>query len=335
MISMLPRGLASLLALVPARMVKKVLTSAGLPDDAIPYHGTVRCRKGRQTPIGAPCRSASHRGTQLWALGAAALSFALAMTADPAYAQTSSGQTPASAGPVDRALIDDLVVANHILYDQGVLDGFGHVSIRHPGNPSRFLMSRSLAPALVSADDIMEYDLDGNPVDARGRASFLERFIHAEVYRARPDVNSVIHSHSPAVIPFGVTQVPLRPLFHMPSFLSPNVPIFEIRRAGGMTNMLVGNSQLGKALAGTLGDRPVVLMRGHGNVVVAPMLSLAVFRAIYTEVNARIETQAITLGGPITFLEPEEAEKTTQTINQVHLRAWELWKRDALAKRAK
>ena len=236
---------------------------------------------------------------------------------------------------MDRALIDDLVAANHILTDQGVLDGFGHVSIRHPANPSRFLMSRSLAPALVSADDIMEYDLDGNPVDARGRASFLERFIHGEIYRARPDVNSVIHSHSPAVIPFGVTQVPLRPLFHMPSFLSPRVPIFEIRRAGGMTNMLVGNSQLGKALAETLGDRPVVLMRGHGNVVVAPMLSLAVFRAIYTEVNARIETQAIMLGGPITFLEPEEAEKATQTNTQVHLRAWELWKRDALAKRAK
>src|SRR5262249_19794728 len=155
----------------------------------------------------------------------------------------------ASAGPVDRALIDDLVFANHILYDQGGLDGFGHVSVRHPGNPNPFLMSRSLAPALVSAHDIMEYDLAGDPVDARGGTSFRERFIHAEVYRARPDVNSVIHSHSPAVIPFGVTQVPLRPLFHMPSFLSPSVPIFEIRRAGGVTNMLVGNSQLGKALA--------------------------------------------------------------------------------------
>jgi HCOMODA/2-hydroxy-3-carboxy-muconic semialdehyde decarboxylase len=266
---------------------------------------------------------------------ALALMIVLAMTPDQARAQTPAGQAPPSAGPVDRALIDDLVVANHILADQGVLDGFGHVSVRHPADPNRFLMSRSLAPALVSADDIMEYDLDGNPTDARGRASFLERFIHAEIYRARPDVNAVIHSHSPAVIPFGVTQVPLRPLFHMPSFLSPRVPVFEIRRAGGMTNMLVGNSQLGKALAETLGDRPVALMRGHGNVVVGPMISLAVFRAIYTEVNARLETQAITLGGPITFLDPEEAEKATQTNTQVHARAWELWKRDALAKRAK
>jgi HCOMODA/2-hydroxy-3-carboxy-muconic semialdehyde decarboxylase len=267
-----------------------------------------------------------------WLFAVAALLLAL-VTADGGRAQD---PTPSAAGgPVDPTLIADLVVANHILSDQGVLDGFGHVSVRHPANPNRFLMSRSLAPALVTAEDIMEYDLDGQPVDARGRASFLERFIHSEIYRARPDVNAVIHSHSPGVIPFGVSQVPMRPVYHISSFLAPSVPVFEIRRAGGMTNMLVGNGELGKALAQALGDRPVALMRGHGDVVVGPKLSLAVFRAIYTEVNARLQSQAVALGGPINFLEPEEAAKATLVNEQVHLRAWELWKRDALAKRAK
>jgi ribulose-5-phosphate 4-epimerase/fuculose-1-phosphate aldolase len=254
---------------------------------------------------------------------------------DGARAQSPAAQPAAAPGVIDPALIDDLVAANHILTDQGVLDGFGHVSVRHPTDPNRFLMSRSLAPALVKAEDIMEYDLDGNAVDARGRASFLERFIHSEIYRARPDVNAVIHSHSPGVIPFGVTQVPMKPMYHMSSFLAPNVPIFEIRKAGGVTNMLIGNAQLGGALAEALGDRPVALMRGHGDVVVAPKLSLAVFRAIYTELNARLQAQAVALGGPINFLEPEEAAKATLVNEQVHQRAWELWKRDAMAKMAK
>lgn len=259
----------------------------------------------------------------------------LVLSAAAGGARAQSPAAPASGGAVDPALIADLVVANHILADQGVLDGFGHVSVRHPTDPNRFLMSRSLAPALVKPEDVMEYDLDGNAVDARGRASFLERFIHSEVYRARPDVNAVIHSHSPGVIPFGITQMPMKPVFHMASFLAPNVPIFEIRNAGGMTNMLVGNAQLGKALAAALGDRPVALMRGHGDVIVAPKLSLAVFRAIYTEVNARLQAQAVALGGPITFLEPEEAAKSAAVNEQVHLRAWELWKLDALAKMVK
>ena len=269
-------------------------------------------------------------------VAAAALLCAIVAMPDAARAQTPAGQpAPISGGPVGQALIDDLVIANHILVDQGVLDGFGHVSVRHPDNTGRFLMSRSLAPALVRAEDIMEYDLDGNALDAHGRASFLERFIHSEIYKARPDVNAVIHSHSPAVIPFGTTQVPLRPIYHMASFLAPSVPVFEIRKAGGVTDMLVGSTTLGKALAETLGDRPVALMRGHGNVIVAPMLSLAVFRAIYTEINARLEAQAIALGGPITFLEPDEAAKSAATNERVHQRAWELWKRDATAKIAR
>ena len=262
--------------------------------------------------------------------------FALTCAGGSSRAQTPAGDpAPASGGPVDPALIEDLVIANHVLAGHGVLDAFGHVSIRHPGNADRFLMSRSLAPALVTAADILEYDLDGNAVDARGRASFLERFIHAEIYKARPDVKAVIHSHSPSVIPFGTTQVPMQPMFHISAFLSPKVPVFEIRKTGGMTDMLVANAQLGKALAEALGKGAVVLMRGHGMAVAGPSLPLTVFRAIYTEVNARLQTQAIEIGGPITFLAPEESEKADKVIDQVHLRAWDLWKREETARSGK
>jgi ribulose-5-phosphate 4-epimerase/fuculose-1-phosphate aldolase len=262
--------------------------------------------------------------------------FALTCAGGSSHAQTPAGDpAPASGGPVDPALIEDLVIANRVLAGHGVLDAFGHVSIRHPGNADRFLMSRSLAPALVTAADLLEYDLDGNAVDARGRASFLERFIHAEIYKARPDVKAVIHSHSPSVIPFGTTQVPMQPMFHISAFLSPQVPVFEIRKVGGMTDMLVSNAQLGKALAEALGRGAVVLMRGHGMAVAGPSLPLTTFRAIYTEVNARLQTQAIEIGGPITFLAPEESEKSNKVIDQIHLRAWDLWKLEEVAKSGK
>jgi ribulose-5-phosphate 4-epimerase/fuculose-1-phosphate aldolase len=261
------------------------------------------------------------------------LSLALALTSVGSAPPPAAAQAPANtAGPVEPALIDDLVAASRILVDQGVLDGFGHVSMRHPKDPARFLMSRSLATALVTAADIVEHDLDGNGVDAKGRNLFLERFIHAEVYRARPDVKAVVHSHSPALIPFGITKVPLRPVYHNSAFLGAGVPVFEIRQGFAMTDMLVRNGEIGKALAGALGDKPVVLMRGHGNVVVGPSVQMAVFRAIYTEVNARLQTQATILGGPITFLESEEAAKADKINEQVHGRPWELWKQKAMPK---
>lgn len=242
-----------------------------------------------------------------------------------------AGQAAAQSAPpaVPQGVIADLVAANHILADQQVLDAFGHVSIRSPSNPQHFFMGRNLAPALVTAEDIVEYDLDGNPVSPPpGFTHFLERFIHAEIYRARPDVNAVVHSHSPAVIPFADTAVPLRPMYHVSSFLAPNVPVFDIREAmGGPTNMLVGNSRLGKALADKLGQNSVTLMRGHGDVVVAPTLPLLVFRAVYTDVNARMQAQAITLGGPIHFLDADEAVQAGKVIDQIHIRAWDLWKR--------
>lgn len=238
---------------------------------------------------------------------------------------------PASGGPVNPALIEDLVAAYRILAQEGILDALGHVSIRHPGNPDRYLMSRSRAPILVRADDIMEYDLDSNPVDPKGRRSVLERFIHGEVYKARPDVKAVIHSHSPTVVPFGVTQVPMRPVIHVASFLWVGVPVWdnrEVKDPAAMA-MLVRNQTLGKSLALALGDKPVALLRAHGNVVVGPDIQTAVRRTIYTEVNARLQTIAIGLGGPISYVTAEEGAARASGPGDPG-RAWELWKRKAL-----
>ena len=240
---------------------------------------------------------------------------------------------PASAGPADPGLIEDLVAANRILVDQGVLDGYGHVSVRHQTAAERYLMSRSIAPELVTAADIMEYDLDSRPVDPRGRATYLERFIHGEIYRARPDVRAVVHSHSPSVIPFGVTGAPLRPLYHMSAFLAGGAPVFDIRQASGaLTDMLVRDAALGQSLARVLGAAPVALMRGHGAVVVGTSLPVAVFRSVYTEVNARLQAQAMALGGPVTYLDPEEAKRAEASISGTIDRPWELWKRKAQGK---
>ncbi len=247
-----------------------------------------------------------------------------------------SAQTPSASLPgVDPALLEDIAVGSRILADFGVLDGFGHVSARHPTNPNHFLMSRSLAPALVTADDIMEFDLDGNPVDARGRRVFLERFIHAEIYRARPDVMSVVHTHSPGVIPFSVSQVPLRAMYHNPSFLAAGVPVWDIRKDFGDTNMLVSNAAIGKSLASALGDKPVVLMRGHGDVAVGPSVRLAVFRAYYTDVNAKLQAQAIALGGEINYLTPGEGEMAHKADSGVIDRIWNLWRLKILPTLAK
>src|SRR6266852_1179603 len=239
----------------------------------------------------------------------------------------------ASGGPVNAALIEDLVAADRILADQGVLDAYGHVSIRHPANPNRYLVSRAMSPANVTAADIMEFDLESAPVDQRGRSMFLERFIHGEIYKARPDVHAVIHSHSPAVIPFGITQVPMRPVAHVASFLWVGVPVWDSRDAHdpASAGMLVRNAALGKSLASRLGDKPVALMRGHGNVVVGPDVQIAVRRAIYTEVNAGLQTTAIAIGGPINYISAEEGTARDAAATDF-ARAWELWKKKALGK---
>jgi len=247
-----------------------------------------------------------------------------------------SAQMPSASLPgVDPALLEDIVVGSRILADFGVVDGFGHVSARSPTNPNHFLMSRSLAPALVTADDIMEFDLDGNPVDARGRTVFLERFIHSEIYKARPDVMSVVHTHSPGVIPFSVSKVPLRAMFHNPAFLAVGVPVWDIRKDFGETSMLVANAALGKSLAETLGDKPVVLMRGHGDVTVGPTVKMAVLRAYYTDVNAKLQMQALALGGEPNYLTPGEGVKADQTNFAVMDRIWNLWRTKVLSTLAK
>jgi ribulose-5-phosphate 4-epimerase/fuculose-1-phosphate aldolase len=227
-------------------------------------------------------------------------------------------------------VLEDLALANHILVNQGVLDGFGHISVRHPQKPDRFFIARSMAPALVEVADIVEVDLDGNVHDAQGRRTYVERFIHSAIYKARPDVMSVIHSHSPAVIPFGVTGARLRPICHMSGFLGAVTPVFEIRHsAGETTDLLISSQALGEALAKTLGKSNVALMRGHGSVTVGNSIKQAVFRGVYTESNARLQSEASRLG-EITFLTEAEAQATSD-MNDQHLdRPWEMWKRDAL-----
>ena len=226
----------------------------------------------------------------------------------------------------DPGLVDKLVLANRILYDQGVVDGFGHVSVRHDKSSAHFLLARSMAPGLVGRGDIMTFDLDGVALAAAGRRVCLERFIHGEIYRARPDVQAVVHSHSPSVIPFGVTRQPLRPVFHMSAFLGEGAAHFEIRDVAGDTDMLVSNGRLGVALAAALGPRSAVLMRGHGSTVVGSSLEQAVYRAIYAEVNARLQIQAIALG-EVTYLNSKEAANAAATNDTQLARAWELWAR--------
>jgi ribulose-5-phosphate 4-epimerase/fuculose-1-phosphate aldolase len=254
----------------------------------------------------------------------------LAFCAVVARRANAQSAAPAQGSP-GMTLVEDLVAANHILVDQGVLDGYGHVSVRHPTDKGRYLMARSVAPELVTAADVLEHDLDGKTPSQPDAKTYLERFIHGEIYRARPDVNAVVHAHSPSLIPFGVTGQPLRPLYHMSAFLGDRVPVFEIRAVDKASDMLVRNPELGKALARTLGNAPVALMRGHGAVIVGPDLPHAVFRSVYTEMNARLQAEAMALGKKITFLDPEEAKRAEKALEPTLGRPWELWKRKAMA----
>lgn len=235
-----------------------------------------------------------------------------------------------STSPILAAAVEDLVVAYRILAMQDVLDAFGHVSIRHPERPDHFLISRSLAPELATKADIMTFDLESNVVGDDQRKPFVERFIHGQLYQRRPDVMAIVHSHSPSVVPFGVTGIGLKPVYHMSGFLHAGTPIFDIRNAGGATDMLVRDNYLGKALAKTVGKVSVCLMRGHGNVIVGADVRQAVYRAIYTEMNARLQMQVKQLGGRATFLSTKEA-KLAEIANIASLeRPWQLWKAKAM-----
>jgi len=231
-----------------------------------------------------------------------------------------ASQAPPS--PSRQALLDDLVTANRILANEGVVDGYGHVSVRNPANASRYFLARAGAPALVTAADIVEYDLDSNPASGSG-AGYMERFIHGEIYKARPDVTAVVHCHCLDVIPFAAANVPLKPMYHMGYFIVEGVPVFDIRSVAGMTDMLVSTPKLGQSLAQVLGRRSAALMRGHGAVVVADSLHVVVAKAYYLNVNARLQLQAMQLHGDgVAGLSPEEAKKAAQTYE----RSWESWK---------
>jgi ribulose-5-phosphate 4-epimerase/fuculose-1-phosphate aldolase len=240
-------------------------------------------------------------------------------------------------GRLDLDLVDDLVAANRTLARLSVLDAFGHVSVRDPRDPNRYLISRSIAPESVTVADILVLDLDSQTVDAKddGVLLYRERFIHGEIYKARPDVNAVVHSHSPTVVPFTVTRAKLRPLLHNAGFLGLGTPLFEIRKSlGDGTDLMILTPDLGKDLAKKLvKDAAVVLMRGHGDSVVGPSLPNAVFRAYYTEINARQQLAAITIGGPINFMTRAEAITSNDAMLRASARPWALWRKQALAQR--
>jgi len=233
------------------------------------------------------------------------------------------------------SLVLDLVVASRTLAEHGVIHAYAHASVPSDTSPQRYYMARNLAPELVTEADILEFDLESRPVKQTDHGLYQERFIHGEIYKARPDVNAVVHNHSPTVVPFSCTGCELKPIFHMAAFIGLGVPTWDIRDAQKGTDMLVKTAVLGEHLAQRLGRHPAVLMRGHGSTVVAENLQRAVGRTIYLEMNARMQLQATLLagaGGRIVFL--DEAEVAANVAWQNYVRSWELWKRKALARLA-
>ena len=226
--------------------------------------------------------------------------------------------------------LEDLVAAYRILAEYGVIDAYGHVSLRSPSNPQRYYLARSLAPERVQVEDILEYDLESNPLNAQGRESVTERYIHGEIYKARPDVLAVVHNHSPSVVPFSVTGVPMRALWHMAAFIADGLPNWEIRSVRKGTDLLVRDSTLGASLAKTLGAKPAALMRGHGSVTVGESLPRAVGRSVYLEQSAQLQMQAMALSDKVTYL--DDAEVKASVPVQDYKRAWPMWREKALAR---
>ena len=238
---------------------------------------------------------------------------------------------PPEDAPQDKAsLLADLVTANHILQDQGVVDGYGHVSVRNPTNPNHFYISRWLAPDLVTPGDIVELDLDCVPVNGDTRKLYSERWIHSEIYRVRPDVKSIVHTHAPTVVLMGVINEPLLPIYHMGGFIGTGLPTFDIRKSFGMTNMLINDAAKGKALAQALSDRPAAMMRGHGGITVGNSIMHSVGRSVYLKINAEMHLQAGNRN--IATLAPEEAH-LAEAGNQEFPKDWDLWKRAVMSKR--
>ncbi len=255
--------------------------------------------------------------------------------------QTLAGQAGNPAQGPAGIIIDDVVVANRILANENILDGLGHISARSPQRPDHFFLARDLAPGLVTAADLVEYDLDGNPVDAKAPQGYRERYIHAAIFKARRDVNAVVHSHMPSILTYTDSTVALRPMYHMAAFLVPGVPMFEIRTVQGQEGMLIDNNKVATALAQTLGNKTVALIRGHGAVIVGTTVPDAVSNAIFLDVNARVQSQAIALGGgKLSYL--TQADVGAPTANQqpatqpgapgYYPRSWGIWKQNAMKK---
>jgi len=247
-------------------------------------------------------------------------------------------QTSRAQSPSNKPLVDDLVAANRVLaHEIGVLDAYGHVSVRDPRNPNRYYLSRAISAGMVTASDIIEYDLDSKAVGGARSDGYLERFIHGEIYKARPDVMAVIHAHSPELIAFGSSSVPLRNMIHTGSFINDGVPVFDVRKSGGSADdMLIRNPVLGKALAQALGSKTAIILFGHGVAVTGSSLATAVSNSYFLNMNARVEEQAIRLGGTVAYLEREPGAKppanATPAGAAANNRAWEYWKRQVTAK---
>ena len=222
--------------------------------------------------------------------------------------------------------LEELLTATQILANEGVIDGFGHVSVRSPSKPDHYYMITNNSVRPFQEEDFIELDLESNPVLTGDQRPSIERFIHGEIYRARRDVKAIVHTHSPALIPFGVSNAPLRPLYHMCGFLEAGVPVFDIEREHGMTNMLVTSHKLGQSLVRSLDRSALVLMRGHGATIVGSSVKEVVFRAVYTTINARLQPIAMQMGSPKS-LAAEEAAMADELHQAVLDRPWDYWKK--------
>ena len=229
--------------------------------------------------------------------------------------------------PKVKAAVEELVIANHILYDQNAVDCYGHISVRNPNNPNTFFLARSVAPSVVQVEDIMEFDMNGKALHGDTRVAYGERFIHSGILKNRPDINSVIHGHAAPILPYGLTGTTLKPVYHMSSFLGEGAPIFEIRnfaKPNPDTDMFVSSVDLGNALSQTMGLQYFVLLRGHGYAAGADSIKKAVFRAVYAIQNASIQSEAMKMG-QVQYLTPGEASISQETIEKTIGRPWQLW----------
>jgi 3-hydroxy-2-methylpyridine-4,5-dicarboxylate 4-decarboxylase len=242
-------------------------------------------------------------------------------------AQAANVQEQMAESPAVKAAIEELVLANHILYDQNAVDGYGHISIRNPNNPNTFFLARSVAPSVVTVADIMEFDMNGKALHGDTRTAYGERFIHSGILRNRPDINSVIHGHAAPILPYGMTGSTLKPVYHMSAFLGEGAPIFEIRnfaKPNPDTDMFVSNNDLGDALSKTMGLQYFVLMRGHGYAAGGDSIKKVVFRSVYAIQNASIQSEAMKMG-TVQYLTPGEATASQETIEKTIGRPWQLW----------